>query len=169
MFNLAEGAVVQHHGQDVWDQIVDAAGVAGAYTSLGTYPDDELAALIDAAAQRLGTDKQQVYRFVGQNSIVRMYARYPDFFDRVADLGELLRSLDSFIHVEVVKSHQGATTPTFEVAEVDGGFDVIYRSRRRMHALAAGLIEGTAIHYGTPVTIDIQPNPEGARMEVRYQ
>ena len=50
VFNLLEEVVIRHHGEDVWDALLDAAGVAGAYTSLGNYPDEDLGKLVAAAA-----------------------------------------------------------------------------------------------------------------------
>ena len=46
VFNLLEEAVVEAHGVDAWDQILEDVGADGAYTSLGNYPDDEALALV---------------------------------------------------------------------------------------------------------------------------
>ena len=35
IFNILSEAVVQAFGEDEWDDVLDAAGVDGAYTSLG--------------------------------------------------------------------------------------------------------------------------------------
>ena len=42
IFNLLEEVVTQAHGEEVWDQLLDAAQVDGAFTSLGNYPDEDL-------------------------------------------------------------------------------------------------------------------------------
>ena len=57
VYNLLEEAVVEKFGADIWDDLLDDAGVAGAYTSLGNYTDEEMIALVDAAAAKL--DDQQ--------------------------------------------------------------------------------------------------------------
>ena len=39
IFNLLERAVTDEYGADVWDDLIDDAGVGGAYSSLGNYDD----------------------------------------------------------------------------------------------------------------------------------
>ena len=53
LFNLVEEIVVDQWGADTWDDLLAAAGVDGAYTSLGNYPDRELELLVDATSARL--------------------------------------------------------------------------------------------------------------------
>jgi hypothetical protein len=45
VFRLLEQAVVDEHGEEMWDTLLDVAQVSGAYTSLGVYDDSELMAL----------------------------------------------------------------------------------------------------------------------------
>ncbi len=52
IFNLVEEVVRNRYGEDTWDELLDAAGLDGAYTSLGSYPDEELLRLVAAAAHR---------------------------------------------------------------------------------------------------------------------
>jgi c-di-GMP-related signal transduction protein len=66
IFNLAEEVVSREHGELVWDEILDEAGVSGSYTSLGSYPDTDLFAIIAAAAARFGTDPGSVLRHVAE-------------------------------------------------------------------------------------------------------
>ncbi|MFP5489690.1 MAG: heme NO-binding domain-containing protein, partial [Acidimicrobiia bacterium] len=49
-FNLAQEVVEDRWGPDRWDDAVALAGVDGAYTWLGTYPDADLFALVRALA-----------------------------------------------------------------------------------------------------------------------
>ena len=37
VYHLLEEAVVEKFGADIWDDLLDDTGVAGAYTSLGNY------------------------------------------------------------------------------------------------------------------------------------
>ena len=57
IFNLVEDVVRSHYGDDMWDDIIDAAGVDGSYTSLGTYPDADLLAVVGAASRLLDADR----------------------------------------------------------------------------------------------------------------
>lgn len=50
VFNLLAEAVTQRFGDEAWDNLLDAAGLEGAYTSLGSYHDAEMFALVEHAA-----------------------------------------------------------------------------------------------------------------------
>lgn len=54
IFNLVEDIVTEANGPDAWDDLLEAAGLEGAYTALGSYGDDQLFALVDAAASASG-------------------------------------------------------------------------------------------------------------------
>ena len=45
LFNVVEDVVTEAMSEDAWDDVVDAAGVDGSYTSLADYPDSDLAAI----------------------------------------------------------------------------------------------------------------------------
>jgi hypothetical protein len=40
IFNLLEEVVIRDHGADTWDELLSATCLDGAYTSLGSYPDE---------------------------------------------------------------------------------------------------------------------------------
>ena len=55
IFNLLERVVTDEFGADTWDDLIDEAGVDGAYSSLGNYADAEVEALLGAAAAKSGS------------------------------------------------------------------------------------------------------------------
>jgi hypothetical protein len=42
IFNLLEEVVIRDHGADTWDELLSATCLDGAYTSLGSYPDEHI-------------------------------------------------------------------------------------------------------------------------------
>lgn len=78
IFNLVEEVVRAERGDVRWDQIVDDAGVSGAYTSLGSYPDSDLVDLAETVAAHVGTDPSSVIRHVGHHGIAILATRYPE-------------------------------------------------------------------------------------------
>ena len=62
VFNLLEQVVVGKYGESVWDDLLDATGLSGAYTSLGSYPDEEIEKLVMAASTALNVLPDQVLR-----------------------------------------------------------------------------------------------------------
>jgi hypothetical protein len=66
VFNLLEETVTRSFSANVWDDLIDASGVSGAYTSLGNYPDEEIEAPVAAASAALSLDRNAVLRWFGQ-------------------------------------------------------------------------------------------------------
>lgn len=56
IFNLLEEVVIIHYGEDTWDRLLTATALDGAYTSLGSYPDEQIQDLVGAASQMLWSD-----------------------------------------------------------------------------------------------------------------
>jgi hypothetical protein len=154
IFNLVEDVVRREHGDEVWDEVVDASGVTGAYTSLGNYPDADLVSLATAVAERTGSDAGSVVRHVGHRSIGSLAARYPEFFEPHEDVRSFLMTLNGIIHPEVRKLYPGAIPPTFDLRTDDPDvLELVYRSARGRCDLAEGLILGAAEHYGQSIEV----------------
>jgi hypothetical protein len=154
VFNLVEGVVRTEHGDDVWDQVVDDAGVTGAYTSLGSYPDEDLMAIAGTVAVRLGTDPSSVVRHVGHQSIATLSERYPEFFAPHDNVRSFLLTLNDIIHPEVRKLYPGALVPDFEFRSDDPAvLELAYHSDRGRCDLAEGLILGAADHYAQRIEL----------------
>ena len=155
IFNLAEEVVTAEHGEDAWDAVLDGAGLAGSYTSLGSYPDADLTAIVRSAAALLGSDEQAVLRHVAEGAIPLLAARYPHFFAPHRDALAFALTLNDIIHPEVRKLYPGAETPVFAYDVIDDSSVVLtYQSARSLCALAEGFLLGAAAHYGQQVTIE---------------
>lgn len=155
IFNVLEGVVTAHHGADAWDDLLAAAGVDGAFTSLGNYPHETLEALVGAAAARLGMAPQDVIRWVGRHAFKGLADRYPGLVAPHASARTLIQALNSIIHPEVRKVYPGADAPDFDFeGSTEQTLVMIYRSRRRLCSFAAGLIEGAADRFGESARID---------------
>jgi hypothetical protein len=155
VFNLLEEVVVRDYGEDTWDALLDAAALDGAYTSLGSYADDDLAKLVAAASSQLGLDPTQVVRWFGRNALPLLAERYPQFFDPHASTRPFLLTLNEIIHPEVRKIYPGADVPVFDFdTSSDDVLVMGYHSGRKLCAFGEGLIEGAAEHYGERVVIE---------------
>jgi len=154
VFNLLEEAVSSAYGEATWDQLLDAAGLDGAYTSLGSYSDDEIFALVRVASEALSIPQEDVLRWFGQQAMPLLAKRYPAFFANHGSVRSFLLTLNNIIHPEVRKLYPGAQTPVFDFDTSLADLLVIgYNSPRRLCALAEGFMRGAAGHYGQ--TLDI--------------
>lgn len=145
VFNLLEEAVVREFGLDTWEMLLDQAGVAGSYTSLGNYSDDEVVALVQAAAAALDLTNAQVLRWFGERAMPILKERYGGFFEKHASSKSFVLSVNSMIHPEVRKLYSGASCPFFHFKEgADGSVTMDYDSERKLCDLAEGFVRGAA-------------------------
>lgn len=154
IFNLLEDVVTQHYGADTWDDLLAAAQVDGAFTSLGSYEDDKLLRLVSAASTALNQPPDVIVRWFGTNAIPLLAKKYPDFFRKHDHARSFLLTLNGIIHPEVRKLYPGADVPDFDMdASSPEVLVMSYYSKRKLCALAEGLITGAATHFGERVTI----------------
>lgn len=81
VFNLLEEVVRHEHGEAAWDDLLDAAGLTGAYTSLGNYDDADLSRLVSAAARWLNVSEYDVIRWFGRRALPLLARKYPALFE----------------------------------------------------------------------------------------
>jgi hypothetical protein len=154
IFNLLEEVVTQAHGCDVWDQLLEAAGVSGAYTSLGNYPDDELYRLVGAASAALHQPADAVVRWFGVQALPMLVQKYPGFFAPHRSTRAFVLTLNAIIHPEVRKLYPGAEPPMFDFETSPSDRLIMnYRSKRKLCALAEGFVEGASAHFGESVSM----------------
>jgi hypothetical protein len=155
VFNLLQDVVSTAHGEAAWDLLLDKADLDGAYTSLGSYSDDDIFALVRVASEVLGIPQADVLRWFGRQAMPLLAARFPSFFDTHARARDFLLTLNGMIHPEVRKLYPGAQTPVFDFDTSNAGELVIgYNSPRRLCALAEGFMHGAADYYGEALAID---------------
>lgn len=158
------------HGLDVVDRLLEAAGVDGAYTSVGTYDHAELIGLVTALAGETGADPSELVRTFGRHLFDRFVEGYPQFFDGVPNAIEFLARIEDYIHVEVRKLYADAELPTFDHTRMDdGAMELLYRSPRPFGDFAQGLIEGCVRHFGEEFEIVRQDESAGEETRVRFR
>jgi hypothetical protein len=131
------------------------AGVDGSYTSLGSYPDDDLVRLVRAASAEMGWSVPETLRWFGRESMPLLADRYPQFFTPHVTTRAFLLTLNDIIHAEVRKLYPGAHVPVFDFDTSSPELLVVgYCSERRMCALAQGFTEGAADYFEETVAFE---------------
>ena len=154
VFNLLEQVVTEEHGEDAWDQILDSAGLEGAFTAVGSYPDEQFMALVAAACDRFELEQDDLVRWFGKQAMPLFAARYPSFFEGHESTRSFVLTLNAVIHPEVRKLFPGADVPNFHFATPDEKtIELGYVSPRKLCSFAEGLVEGAAAHFGETVTM----------------
>ena len=141
---------------DMVDDIIDDANLpsGGAYTAVGTYPHDEMVALVVALSQRSGAAVRDLLLAFGEHLFGRFVAGYPTFFVGVTDAFTFLAGIEDIIHREVRKLYPDAELPRFDIERhTDRELVLLYQSGRHFEDLAEGLMRGCIVHFGGGITI----------------
>jgi hypothetical protein len=155
VFNLLETLVARDFGDEKWESLIESAGVSGAYTSLGSYPDADLFALVAAASEALALDPADVTRWFGRGAMPLFAERYPALFQEHRGTRSFVMTLNDIIHPEVRKLYPGAIVPVFDFDTSDPERLLMdYESPRKLCAFAEGLVQGAADHFDETVVID---------------
>ena len=144
-------------GYEVVDHILEESKLEsnGIYTSVGTYHHSEIVQLLSNLSDRTEIDATILLKAFGEYLFDTFLKAYPQFFQSETSAFGFLKSIDSHIHVEVLKLYPDATLPKFDTEiQEDGSLLMTYQSERKMGALAEGLIEKSIAHYKHPHSIE---------------
>ncbi|MCG8371967.1 MAG: heme NO-binding domain-containing protein [Balneolales bacterium] len=161
--------VEKKFGYEMVDTIIEKSELEseGIYTAIGTYDHSEIVQLIIHLSSETNIDVETLIKEFGRYIFDAFLNNYPMFFDASPNALEFLKSIDSYIHVEVNKLYPDATLPSFatEIKD-DGSMEMIYRSERKMSSLAFGLIERTLEYYDEEYTVSREfLNEDGSRVK----
>lgn len=154
------------------DDIIDDSNLpsGGAYTAVGTYPHEEIVALVAALSQRSGIAVSDLLKVYGEHLFGIFVRGYPGFFAGVSDAFDFLVGIEDIIHAEVRKLYPDAELPRFDVERLANGKELvlIYDSRRHFEDLAEGLMRGCVAHFGNEVDIRREVLGDGDSRKERF-
>jgi Haem-NO-binding len=123
------------------------------YVMTEAYEDEEFTSLVRRAGEVTGVDLNELVHafgtFAGSETFPRLY---PAFFAAAGGTRPFLLTVEDRIHELVRATIPNARPPQLVVEPLgDDGVRISYGSPRRLCVLLAGLLEGTAAHYGDGV------------------
>jgi len=145
--------VAARHGSDIASEILSDQPV---FLLSESYEDERLLGLITRGSEVTGIPERELVHEVGVFTAQQTFARlYPAFFAVAGGTRAFLLSVETLIHELVRATIPNASPPQLHAQPLgDDGVMISYTSSRRLCALLAGLVGGTARHYGEKVKID---------------
>ena len=153
------------------DSIINSSSLAsgGSYTSIGTYPHEEMLALVKQLSLRSGRSTSDLLRHFGRHLFHRFAMIHPQYVITHSSAFELLTVLDGHIHKEVHKLYKDAELPAFDHERINEHTMIfVYRSKRAMADFAHGLIEGCIAYFGDPLRVDRADYPQDEGSPTRF-
>lgn len=165
--------VEKEFGYEVVDHIIESSNLDsdGIYTSIGTYPHSEIVQLLMKLSSKVSVEPTLLLKAFGKYLFDTFSIGYPQFFSAVDNAFDFLKSIDNHIHVEVLKLYPDATLPSFNsFMEDETKMRMVYRSERKMAALAEGLMEKSIEYYNQKAEITTKNLKEdGSEVEFMIQ
>ena len=159
------------YGAELLEDVIEDADLPnkGAYTSAGTYPYEEMVALITAMVKRTGQSLPNVLEEFGRFCFPKWVNYVPAEFENKS-LFDILAGIDDFHETEVRKLYPDAELPSFKVESRDGCVLVLrYHSCKPLADLAAGVIKGAAGHLGESISVSHRAVTNEVENYVRFE
>lgn len=154
VFNIAEKYIIEHYGEDTFDDILDVCELETKepFVGPGTYPDADLIEIVIKSSAKLGMSVPDFLKELGRYSFGKLRDRHPEFVTPFNHPKPFLKTVEGVIHVEVKKLIQGVSLPTFQYQDpAEDELIITYYSKRKLYPFMEGLINGVADHFNTSV------------------
>ncbi len=169
--------VIDKFGMKMWNDLLDEVQPesGGVYTSGMTYKDEEAIALITALSEKTGIPASDLLKVFGEVFFGYLIKSLDLPEDLMSSLKKFLKGIDDVIHKEVKRLNPEAYLPViaYEDNGKDGELVLLYRSKRKLCALAEGLIFGAASHFNNTISIQhttcMHKGADECRLELSFK
>ncbi len=154
VFNLLEQFITDSFGEEKYEEILSQCTLKTKepFVGPGSYPDDDLMAIVSKSVELLGIDIADALRKFGRYCFLKLAEKFPDFVRLHNHPKPFLKTVESIIHVEVRKLLKDAKPPEFVYDESDPDNLIIkYQSKRKLCQFMEGMIEGVGDYYKSPI------------------
>lgn len=153
--------VEESWGLEFWDQVLSEVAPAseGVYTTVATYPDQELFDLIGYICKVKSISPEDAQTVFGRWLFKKLHSIAPPQSKHFTDPFAFLRGVQDVIHVEVKKLNQDAILPEFRFIEEDANsLTLEYISPRNLPYFCEGLILGLGDYMQQPLEVGHTPS-----------
>ena len=146
----------RHGGTAAWNGVRNEAGLgARAYFSVQKYPDEEMRALVGAAAKLTGRPADSLLEDFGAFLAPELVRMYRSMIPAEWTALDLLEHTETRMHKVVRMNDAEATPPHLRVRRASPASVVIdYQSPRRLCAVAKGIARGIGEQYNERLVVE---------------
>ncbi|MBX2867597.1 MAG: heme NO-binding domain-containing protein [Acidiferrobacterales bacterium] len=159
-------------GEDFLDEMIDASNLEtnGAYTNVGTYPVEELVAMLQYILGKHDLDKNQLLKDFGGHTFSHLTKNYKHLVVDFVDAFDCIYNVDQTIHQNVLKLYPDAELPNMNATFLDEGkkLHLVYESSRPFMYVAYGLLDGCVKYYNDNVAIEMRDLSNGAGTHAEF-
>jgi len=157
VFKIIKDFVVEQYDEATWAAIQEEAGVESKlYLPVSEYPDEEAMAIVAAASELSGIDRDPLLREVGRFAVPTLLDTYGVHVDDDWTALELVANTEEYIHESLrEKQLSEFTPPKLRTRRVDEDTAALaYESDRGLCALAEGILDGVGAYMNEPLRVE---------------
>ncbi len=172
IFFLLKKYVDNNFPDGTWDALNTAAGTSGNYYTTESYPLAEIGAIVSAASAATGIPVNDLKESFGIYLVPDLFQLYSNYLRPGWSTYDVLLHTENVMHGAVRKLNSTATPPVLNVTPLYNNILIIdYYSKRRMGALAVGIIKGIAAFYNEAdeAIVIAKSDPDDERVQLRVE
>ncbi len=158
-------------GREAWIAVLEQAGLGKKeYENFLMYPDEEAVGIVVTASKITGIPVPNILEDFGQFIGADLVTIYRPLIDPKWKTLEFLTNVESTIHHIVRTRNRQAKPPALVCSRTgDNEVTILYRSPRKMAALARGIVRGVAGYYGERVEIICEGGDDAPSTQIRVR
>lgn len=173
MFLLLKKFIEHAYGPVAWELAKrNRESNSSDYSFHENYPAEEMFAIIQTAAKNTGITENELKEKFGIHLVPDLLATYKSHLKPEWKTFELLQYTELVMHKAVRTEESQANPPVLNISRVHDKLLIIdYYSRRKMAALAVGIIKGIAKYYNETDIIKVIPTTDldDERVQIRCE
>jgi hypothetical protein len=175
MFIFLKRFVENKYDHSTWLTLLENAGIGNAsYEMHQMYPTQEIFDIVGAAAVATGISAAELMESFGEFLVPDLLLVYKKYIDPAWKTYDMLLNTEGTMHKAVRTEDTRTSPPVLLVTKVgDKKLMIDYYSRRKMGAVAIGIIKGIAKYYNeqdkVTVTSLTAPHEERVQIAVTFQ
>ncbi len=171
IYVLLKKFVEQSFDTATWETLLADVGLPGQQWDAATnYGDEAIGALVQAAASRLQLTPADVLQTFGEYIVPDIMATFGRYADPSWRTFDTIANTERALHYGARTDFPGIQPPVLNVTIQNANqLTIDYYSKRRMAALAVGIIKGIAKYHGEADAIQVTPTTtlEAERVQIK--
>lgn len=173
IFALLKRYVQTRYDHSTWVRLVEAAGLTATdFNHKEVYPDEHMYALVGKAAELTGIPAAELHEKFGEYLVPDLMYMYQKLLQPHWTTLDLLEHTEHTMHRQVRQEHAENAPPVLKVERIsENELEINYVSKRRMGALAVGIVRGIAVYYDQADCIEVEPetSEDGEQVRIRVR
>ncbi|GAA4387779.1 heme NO-binding domain-containing protein [Hymenobacter koreensis] len=173
IFTLLKRYVQTQYDHSTWVKLLEVSGLeSGDFDHKQVYPDEHMYALVGGAARMTGIPAEELQEKFGEYLVPDLLYMYGKLLQPEWRTLEMIEHTETVMHKRVREEHQENAPPVLHVSRMAANEVLIeYVSKRRMGALAVGIVRGLAVYFDEAEQIVVEPTTreDGQHVQIRVR